>query len=148
MEKGDAEDRGMRPVVFINHILYIQTMFERSIIELCRQLRKNQTPSELLLWQKLRSRNFSGFKFRRQHPVIYQSIQGRRSFFIPDFYCSEAKLVIEVDGKIHDFQKDYDENRDRILEELGLRTIRIKNEDLKRDLETVALKIVKALQDC
>lgn len=47
-----------------------------------------------------------------------------------DFYCAEKKLVIEVDGKIHDFQKPYDRDRDAVLNEMGMRVLRIKNEDL------------------
>ena len=53
------------------------------------------------------------------------------SFFIADFYCAEKKLVIEVDGKIHDFQKDYDERRDEILTNMGLKVIRFKNKEVK-----------------
>jgi leucyl-tRNA synthetase len=80
-----------------------------------RQLRKNMTPEEKVLWQKLRNRNFHGLKFLRQHPLIYEEINGKPLFFVPDFYCSEKKIVIEIDGKIHEFQKEYDERRAEIL---------------------------------
>lgn len=66
----------------------------------------------------------------RQHPIIYDNINNKPLYFIADFYCSEKKLVIEVDGKIHEFQKDYDERRDEILTNAGLRVLRLKNEEL------------------
>jgi very-short-patch-repair endonuclease len=56
-------------------------------------LRKTMTDAEILLWKALRNRRLNGFKFRRQHPI---------KGFIADFYCHEARLVIEVDGEIHD----------------------------------------------
>ena len=121
-------------------------MFEPSITKLCRELRQNLTPSEIRLWKELKAKRFYGYKFRRQHPIIYQSIQGKRSFFIPDFYCAEKKLIIELDGKIHEFQKDYDENRDFVLAQLGLKTIRILNEELQPNMEKVMKKIFEALQ--
>ena len=122
-------------------------MFETSITELGKQLRKNQTPSEKRLWKILKAKRFDGYKFRRQHPIIYQSIQVKRSFFIPDFYCSERNLVVELDGKIHESQKDYDDNRDLIFSQLGLKTIRILNEELEQNIELVTAKILKHLRD-
>ncbi len=95
-----------------------------------RQLRKNMTPEEKVLWQKLRNRNFRGLKFLRQHPVIYEEISGKSLFFVPDFYCFEKKTIIEIDGKIHEFQKEYDERREEILTNMGLRILRFKNEEL------------------
>ena len=121
-------------------------MFEPSITELCKRLRRNQTPSELRLWKLLKAKRFDGHKFRRQHPIIYQSIQGKINFFIPDFYCSEKNLIVELDGKIHEFQKDYDDNRDYVLSQLGLTTIRILNEELEHSLEEVSTKIFRVLQ--
>lgn len=132
--------------VLFHSVVYFYVMFEPSITELCKQLRRNQTPSELRLWKILKAKRFDGYKFRRQHPIIYQSIQGKRSFFIPDFYCSEKNLIIELDGKIHEFQKDYDENRDYVLSQLGLTTIRILNEELEKSLEQVAVKILLTLR--
>jgi very-short-patch-repair endonuclease len=125
-------------------ILYFRPMFEPSIIELCRNLRRNQTPSEARLWKRLKAKQFDGYKFRRQHPIIYESRQGIRRFFIPDFYCSERNLIVELDGKIHEFQKDYDDNRDFVLAQLGLKTIRILNEELW-DMNSVLEKIFAAL---
>ena len=100
-------------------------------IERARQLRKNLTFEEKLLWQKLRGRKFFGLKFLRQHPIVYDLINDKPLFFVPDFYCAEKKLIIEVDGKIHDFQKDYDERRTEILTNMGLKVIRFKNEEIR-----------------
>ena len=74
----------------------------KRIIELARELRKNSTPAEKLLWAELRNRKLNGVKFFRQHPLIYEEDRGRLHFFIPDFYSAEQKLVIELDGKIHE----------------------------------------------
>jgi very-short-patch-repair endonuclease len=83
-------------------------LFMTSITDLCRELRKQQTPAEAILWQHLRNMDFSGKKFLRQHPVCVQSIFGKNLYYIPDFYCHELKLVIEADGPIHLFKKEYD----------------------------------------
>jgi hypothetical protein len=67
-----------------------------------RGLRKHQTPCEKRLWERLKNRQVLGFKFLRQHPIMYDRQGNDLNFFIPDFYCSKARLVIEVDGGIHD----------------------------------------------
>ena len=104
----------------------------KTITQLARDLRKNQTDSEKILWQNLRARKLNGLKFNRQFPIVYgRNFDGTSHFFIADFYCHEKKLVIELDGKIHDFQKEYDKERDSILNKLGLNVIRIKNEELE-----------------
>ena len=101
------------------------------ITKLVRLLRKKQTPSEALLWKELRNRKLNHLKFLRQHPLIYGSDhQNNPLFFVLDFYCNELQLAIELDGKIHDFQKEYDENRDEIISKLGVRIIRFRNHDL------------------
>ena len=100
-------------------------------IDRARQLRKNMTDEEKILWQKLRGRRFLGLKFFRQHPLVYEVINKQPKFFIPDFYCAEKQLIIEIDGKIHDFQKEYDEKRAEILKNMGLKIIRFKNEEMK-----------------
>ena len=116
-------------------------MNKKTIIEFARELRRNQTSAEKIFWQVVRNRRFDGKKFLRQHPLIYENINDKKlSFFIADFYCAEHKLVVELDGKIHDYQKDYDEQRDFIIEEMGLRVVRIKNEELQ-DIEKVKEKI-------
>jgi very-short-patch-repair endonuclease len=113
-----------------------------NIIDLCRELRKKQTPAEAILWQSLRDRSFSGKKFLRQHPVCVESVFGRNLYYIPDFYCHEAKLVIEADGPVHLFKKEYDKNRDEVLAGLGLTTLRFTNDEIQNDLARV-LNIIR-----
>jgi molybdenum cofactor cytidylyltransferase len=88
----------------------------------------------------LRNKKLLGLKFLRQHPIVYGSDEFSPDFFVADFYCEERKIIIELDGKYHNFQKDFDANRDSILSELGLRTLRIENEELK-NISVVLVKI-------
>jgi very-short-patch-repair endonuclease len=110
-----------------------------AIIRLARELRKNQTPTEETLWTILRNRRFERKKFLRQHPIVFQR-DSKCHFFIADFYCAEKKLVVELDGKIHDYQKQRDEERDLVIQSMGLGVVRIKNEELD-NLEKVKEKI-------
>ena len=119
-------------------------MSDQSPIGRARRLRQNMTREETNLWGWLRARRFHGYKFLRQHPIIYQPDNKHPQFFIADFYCASKKLVIEVDGKIHDFQKEDDQHRDDILKGLGLRVLRIKNDELK-DVVKVLDKIKSEL---
>ena len=100
-------------------------------LERAKELRREMTPAEKLLWQEVRA-NKLGVRFRRQ-----QVIQG----FIVDFYCHKAGLVIEVDGDIHDLQKEEDERREKVLRELGLRIVRFRNDEVGRNLSAVVGKI-------
>lgn len=109
-------------------------------IKSARELRQNMTGAEQLLWANLRNRKLSGLKFLRQHPIIYQVSENRPYYFIADFYCAEKKLVIEVDGLIHEFRKDEDQLREDILKSLNLNILRIKNEEVK-DIPTLLKKI-------
>ena len=103
----------------------------RTIKKFARNLRKNQTDAEKRLWEALRKRKLGGYKFLRQHPIVYGQRQDERYFFIADFYCAEINLVVELDGKVHNHQKRYDYNRDLVLKKLGLNVLRIRNEELK-----------------
>ncbi|NPA37921.1 MAG: endonuclease domain-containing protein [Chlorobi bacterium] len=95
------------------------------------KLRNNPTPAEEKLWQYLRRKQIEGRKFLRQHPIIYQRSGNDFEFYIPDFYCASEKLVIELDGKIHEFRKEKDVFRDSVLRHYGLTVLRIKNEELE-----------------
>ena len=99
-----------------------------------RELRKQMTPAEKLLWSKLRNKAFFGLKFRRQHPI---------KRFIVDFYCHEQKLIVELDGSIHDEfdQLEYDQGRTIELEELGLKIIRFRNEEVFHATEDILNRI-------
>src|SRR4030042_1011506 len=105
-----------------------------------RELRNNMTEPEKILWDELRGRKLSGFKFLRQHLILYKGNLIRYNYFIADFYCYEKKAVIELDGPIHDTTEEYDQFRDLELQELGIRILRIKNEELI-DMKEVLNKI-------
>ena len=97
------------------------------------------------MWIVLRNRKLASHKFLRQHPLAKQNIQGRKRFYIADFYCSKAKLVIEVDGGYHLRIKDEDANRDEVVKSLGLKTIRFTNEQVLNDLPKVLIIIEETL---
>jgi len=86
---------------------------KKEIAAIARELRKNQTETEKILWNRLRNRKFLNQKFLRQHPLSFQ-IEDSKRFFIADFFCNESKLIIEIDGDIHLKQKNYDQYRDLI----------------------------------
>jgi primosomal protein N' (replication factor Y) len=109
---------------------YIQT--PEYITKLAQDFRKNPTSEEEFLWEILRNRKLDNTKFRRQYPIWR---------YIADFYCSELKLVIELDWKIHDKQKEYDEIRDEIISNQWIRILRVKNEELRNNLDSVINKI-------
>jgi very-short-patch-repair endonuclease len=104
-------------------------------LERAKELRREMTPAEKLLWEELRA-NKLGVHFRRQ-----QVIQG----FIVDFYCHRAGLVVEVDGDIHDLQKEEDERREKVLSALGLRVVRFGNDEVVRNLSAVVGKIMELI---
>ena len=104
-----------------------------AILRLARDHRHPLTPAEAKIWSRVRNRGL-GFKIRRQHPIWR---------FIADFYCAEAKLVIEIDGDSHaePSQEEYDKARTEWLEERGYQVIRITNEDVHRHLEDALKEI-------
>jgi very-short-patch-repair endonuclease len=97
-----------------------------------KDLRKNMTSHERILWYFLRKRKLNGIHFRRQHPY---------GIYILDFYCFEKQLVIEIDGMIHLKNIEYDEERTAYLESSGLKVIRFKNEDVEERIEWVLKQI-------
>jgi very-short-patch-repair endonuclease len=116
-----------------------------NIKEIVQNLRRNLTPAEKKLWAELRNKKLAGEKFLRQHPIFYDRNLIDHRFFVADFYCSNKKLVVELDGKIHEYQKERDKWRDGIIESKGIKIIRIKNEELK-EIERVLEKIKHALE--
>lgn len=110
------------------------------IKKIARELRRNQTAAEKTLWPYISNRKLEGRKFLRQHAIIFESKNNDHSFFIPDFYCSSESLIIELDGPIHDYQRERDKWRDDILKSMGFRILRIKNEELV-NIELVLKKI-------
>jgi len=105
-----------------------------------RNLRKNQTDAERLLWQKLRNRQLCGQKFRRQFPI---------DPFIVDFVCLELKLIVELDGSQHAEQIEYDQNRTEQLQQRGFKVIRFWNNDVLKNstsvLEAINMAILNVL---
>jgi very-short-patch-repair endonuclease len=108
------------------------------ILTYAREMRQPQTIAEANLWRVLRNRQ-TGFKFRRQHPI---------DRFIIDFYCAEARLLIEVDGDSHleRNQVEYDKARTDYLEDLGYRVIRFTNDNVRCNIEMVTGEILAAIE--
>jgi len=96
------------------------------------------TPAEQILWNELRNNRLEGIHFRRQ-----QIIDG----FIADFYCHSAGLVVEVDGAVHDIQKNYDRLRDEIISARKLTVMRVTNDDVELCLPEVLRRIFAAVKD-
>ncbi|HSW59524.1 MAG TPA: endonuclease domain-containing protein [bacterium] len=109
-----------------------------------RSLRNNQTESEKIFWNAVRQRKVMDLRFLRQHSFTFL-YNNKERFFIADFYCAKKKLVVEIDGKIHEKQKDYDELREYIIQSLGYKVIRFTNEDIQHDLDNIVKKLEKEL---
>jgi very-short-patch-repair endonuclease len=103
---------------------------------LARQMRHEPTPAEDALWQRVRNRRVGGAKFRRQYAI---------ERFIVDFVCLEQRLIIEVDGGIHEQQQEYDAIRQAFLEAQGFRVLRFSNGDVLQFPDAVAEAIGDAL---
>ncbi|BAU10165.1 type II restriction enzyme [Leptolyngbya sp. NIES-3755] len=106
------------------------------LLQRARELRQQQTPAEQLLWECLRNRQLCNAKFRRQHNL---------GQFIADFYCHEALLVIELDGGIHEQQKQRDDDRDQWMQAQGFTVLRFQNEEVFKDTEMVLEQIARCL---
>jgi very-short-patch-repair endonuclease len=108
-------------------------------IQLARHFRKHDTWAEKLLWQWLRNRRFSGYKFRRQYPL---------GDYYLDFFCEEAELNIELDGSQHGFpeQQRRDADRQKFLQSRGIKTLRFWNSRLRRDGQCIRDTIFEELQ--
>jgi len=94
------------------------------------------TLPERLVWAVLRSRGLKGWKFRRQVPI---------GPFIVDFLCAEARLVVEIDGASHDTQQAYDRQRERYLQCVGYRVLRLTNEQVFDELEGSMMLVLAEL---
>jgi very-short-patch-repair endonuclease len=108
-------------------------------VQRARQLRKVETWAEKLMWRWLRDRRFSGYKFRRQHPI---------GIYYLDFFCEEAVLNLELDGSQHGFpdQRKHDEEREMFLQSLGIKTLRFWNSQLRRNAQSIRDTIFEELQ--
>ena len=103
-----------------------------------RELRKQSTDAESTLWNLLRNRQLTDYKFRRQAPI------GK---YIVDFLCFERNLVVELDGGQHQEQSDYDAERTRVLESKGYRVIRFWNNLVLEDTDAVLQAVLIALEE-
>jgi very-short-patch-repair endonuclease len=117
----------------IDYLLHVGTKEET--IHYAQHLRKSTTEAEKILWNELKNRKLKGLKFRRQHPIHY---------YIADFYCHEKRLIIEIDGGIHEHEniQEHDENRTAELERLGITVIRFSNDEVINSKELVLKKII------
>ncbi len=128
-EKGDK-----KVVQDVSALAGIQRKIPEALLLRARELRKQQTSAKEILWQCLRSRRLENLKFRRQHNI---------GQFIADFYCHGARLVIELDGLIHNSQKERDKDRDLWMRSNGFTVLRFRNEDIFDSLEIVLTKILQ-----
>lgn len=113
------------------------------ITETARELRKNMTLAEKELWKYLRYDTI-GYRFLRQKPLyIYTEDWWLDRFIIPDFYCHEKKLIIEIDGRIHNIHevRQLDIVKEELVEKQWMRVLRFSNEDIINDLDKVILGI-------
>ncbi len=99
---------------------------------IAREMRGKQTEAESLLWQHLRRHHLRGLSFRRQHSI---------GQFIVDFYCAKERLVIEVDGSLHQYQVDEDLIRQEFLKSLNLKMLRFTNDSILNSIDKVIKKI-------
>ena len=104
-----------------------------------RDLRKQATPAERRLWSLLRNKQLGGFKFRRQHQILN---------YIVDFFCFSERLIVELDGPIHNSKtaREYDQRRDALLRANKYRILRFRNSEVFRDEKEVLNKILEELQ--
>jgi very-short-patch-repair endonuclease len=101
-------------------------------LETARILRKRMTNCEILLWEKLKGKQIQGLRFRSQHPI---------DIFIVDFYCHEARLVVEIDGQIHEGQIEYDDGREAEIEKYDIKVIRFTNDEVINNIDKVVNNI-------
>jgi len=111
--------------------------FNSKLRDRARELRKNMTEPEKKMWFKILSNKQTEYRFLRQKPIAH---------FIVDFYCSELRLVVEIDGDSHAEQVKYDAERTNILEGHGLQVIRYENSEVLHNIEGVHADLIKRLQ--
>ena len=111
-------------------------IFNKKIMKDKRHFLRNEpTEAEKVLWNHLKNRSLGNLKFRRQHSM---------DCYIVDFYCPEKRLVVEVDGNIHNLQsaKEYDVFRDEYLRRLNIRVLRVTNDEVMNRIDAVLGKIL------
>ena len=103
---------------------------KRSLLDIRRALRANSTPAEEILWEEIRNRKLNGLKFKRQHSIGY---------YIVDFYCASKRLIVELDGEVHNTEDQIEKDKylDQNLTEMNFKILRISNFQVLNDIETV-----------
>jgi len=121
--------------------------YNEDILQLCRWFRKHATHAEREFWTLVRNRQIHGKKFFRQYPITVKDENGREQIFIADFYCRALRLVVEIDGGIHETQREYDRLRTYLSNVQGIKVVRFSNNEVvndqsevKKQLETVVQK--------
>ena len=111
-----------------------------NLFRMADRMRKNPTKAEKILWKNLKKFRSEGYVFTRQYPI---------DFYIADFYCHKLKLIIEVDGEIHENEQteEYDESRTGELERFGIKIIRFTNNEVINNQEFVIKEIRKHLNE-
>ena len=104
----------------------------KTLKERRRDLRKNQTPAEKLLWKNISKDKIFGLRFLRQYGV---------GPYILDFYCPKIRLGIELDGEVHKENKLYDRDREKYLESLDIQVIRFWNNDVLKNTKEALLML-------
>ena len=107
------------------------------LIANARQLRRDLSPAEKLLWREVRGRRFAGYRFRRQHPF---------EPYVLDFYCAACRLVIELDGESHLGNEEADRRRQKYLEDAGLKVLRFWNTEVFDEFDSVLEAIYQECQ--
>jgi very-short-patch-repair endonuclease len=105
--------------------------------DLAKRLRRNQSDAERVLWLRLRNRRLNGLKFKRQMPI---------DRYIADFGCSEARLIIELDGGQHAIRAAEDQARTRVFEDMGYLVLRFWNNDVLQNTDGVLEEILNTLE--
>lgn len=116
--------------LFLLFMRYQFIPYNPKLKELARQLRKNMTRGEVILWQRLKCKQLRGYDFDRQRPIDQ---------FIVDFYCKQLMLAIEIDGSSHDSQQAQQRDRQRQsrLESLGVRFLRFRESEVRNNTDAV-----------
>ncbi len=109
---------------------------KKSLVEIRRDLRQGATFAEQLLWKEIRNGKLNKLKFKRQHSI---------GNYIPDFYCASKRLIIELDGEVHNSkeQKQKDKERDEHLISMEYKILRFTNDEVIRNMEKVLKEIEK-----
>ena len=111
------------------------------ISDRARELRRNATPEEARMWYYLRDYRSKGYAFRRQYPVGQHYVGNTSYYYVADFCCLKARLIIEIDGPIHTDLKEHDELRQRIIESRNFTVIRFTNDEVNNQIIQVFQKI-------